>query len=398
MRPPFLRRSGAPLAFAAVLALGGPSAAQSFDVLVSLVADDTLSGEPARDDDVIAHPPGGSAYVLWPRETLSLLAGPGSGGKQIELGDIDALHDRGGPLASDGLLFSLVSDQSGVLDGDIVGFGASGLEVFLAESAFVAAAGATDGNVDVDAFHLDPDGTILFSFAENEASSFLSGDQAGIVGDGDVLLWPAGSPSAQVLYTESQIDAFVAAALGGSASTGDTKGVARDPTTGEVLFVVQAPSDHDGSVFSTAGGGVLLAGHAEADFQFAGDVEFDALTLPAARWPALTISTCCPQPGEQLQATLRNAEPGAIQVFLLSLAAGPPLLATDGWGGLVTADDLLFAKSLATLHAVAADPLGEAQYVLVVPDGLLPLDVVLQVVSLGAPHEAGNPVVIEVAQ
>ena len=230
------------------LALATPAAsAQSFDVLVSTTADAQLgspSGDwPTRDEELFTHAPGDVGRVSWPTETLAALAGdPGATGLHQVFGDVDAVHDRGLIPAERGLYISIATNEHGFLDGDVLRVTPSGFAVYLAEADFMAACGATDGNVDVDAFHLEADGRVLFSFAEDEASSFLSGDDPGVIADGDVLTWLPGVTTADLIYTESAIDGLVSQALGSATVTGEVKGLARHPVTEAVLFTVQSPS------------------------------------------------------------------------------------------------------------------------------------------------------------
>lgn len=388
------------------LALLAPAPwAQGYDVLVSLSADDTLPGGPVRDQDLVLHAPGVPAHVAWPSETLSLLAGDGGSGNWPVPGDVDAVHDAGGPTADAGLYLSLAADEAGFKDGDLLRAGPGGFAVFLSEAQFIAAAGATDGNVDLDAVQIDADGSILFSFADNEASSFLSGDDAGVVKDGDVLLWPAGAPAAVMLMTESQVNQMVSAALGSATllSTTDTTALARDPHTGAVLFAVQSPTANDASVFSTALGGVLVEGHAEADFGFGGSPEIDALSLAASRFPAVTVSASKPAAGAGLDVRLADASPGVPHLVLAALALDAPQPQLAGWGGFVLAQDALLDAcwTLSNVLLIVPGAAGAGGLSATVPPGQPPVDVVLQVVAppaAGQPARASNPLVLEFAQ
>jgi hypothetical protein len=271
--------------------------AQVPNLLVSLTSDDSLPSELVFDEELVFHAPGAPAHVAWPSATLALLAGDGNGVQALHtlLNDVDALHlSNDGPTAAQALYVSMPVDQAGFLDGDVLRFGPGGLEIYIPESFFVLLTGASDGNVDVDAFHEDPDGTLVFSFADNENSVVLSGDNPGVIGDGDVLVWDPATALATILYTESQINAMVSAALGVTTSTTDTTGLARDPASGELLFSVLSPTAEDATVFSTAGGGSRLAGHEEASFGFTGSPELDALTVASWRFPSLTVSNDAP--------------------------------------------------------------------------------------------------------
>lgn len=388
----------------AFLALAS-AAAPAQDVLVSLSSDGAVGGQAVRDQDLLHHASGGVARVAWPSETLALFAGDLSGNGVAEVfGDVDALHDAGpdgGPTALGGLHLSLLSNQDGFLDGDVLRAGPGGFTVRWPESHFVGLVGASDGEIDVDAVHVDDDGSLLFSLAENEDSTLLSGDAAGVVADGAILSWSPGDAAATILFTESEVDGLVSAALGAATSIGDVKGLARDPGNGAVLFSVQSPSAHDASVFTTAGGGTLWSGHEEADFGYEGAAEHDALTIARSAFPSLTVSSSRPQADETLVVTLQGAQPGQAWILLAALGVeDTPSLGLDGWGGLVLAPDALFATMLAAAGnlVMLPDGAGAATFADALGPSVPAIDVVLQAVSPAPTLSSTNPVLIELGQ
>ena len=388
---------------AALLVLTSLAAAQ-LEFVVSLTSDNSLDGAPVRDQDIVHHVAGQPAWVSWPSETLALVAGDAGGdGLHDHFGDVDALHDAGpGVTALEGLYLSLISNEAGFRDGDVLRATPLGFEVHLAEEHFVNILAAVDAEIDVDAVWLGADGSVIFSLAEDEASSQLSGDDPGVVADGDILYWAPGDPLASIMFTEADVDAMVTLALGGgSQSTGDTKGLTVDPDTGAVLFSVQSPSAHDGSVFSTEGGGQLVLGHMEEDFGWGGAAELDALSVAGSRFAALTVSSERPQPGDDLVISLAGAEAGTPWVVLAALSLqSPPSLALEGWGGLVLTQDGLLASTLASAPFLTITPDGTGKGALMVPLGLdlMPADVVLQAVSPTSNPAASNPLILELAQ
>jgi hypothetical protein len=390
------------LAGLALLAAGGEARCQSPDVLVSLSADDALPGGTVRDQDLVFHGPGSGTYVSWPSETFALYTAQTVQNLHPAFTDIDAIHERpSGSLASQRLLFSIGTDEAGFKDGDIIALGAGGeFEVHTAEAAFIAAAGITDGNVDIDAYELDTDGSVLFSFGDNEASSFLSGDTPGLVKDGDVLSWPAGSALAEMVYTEPQINAFVTQALGVAATTTDTTGLARDPVSGVLLFSVQSPTNHDATVFSAAQGGSVLPGHSEADFGFTGAPELDALCVAFHRHPSVATSVAKPAPGDTIVLQLSGATPGFPHLAFVSLTLGPTQFPLSGWGGFVLAQDALLSAALsgASLLLIVPDGAGRGTLSSTLPLNIGPNDVVVQVVSPGPDLASSNPLVLELVQ
>jgi len=246
---------------------------------------------------------------------------------------------------------------------------------------------------------LDDDGSVLFSLADNEESSFLSGDVQGQIRDGDILYWPAGLPTSSILVTESQVDAIVSFALGTNVTTTDTTGLARHPVSGELLFCVLSPTAQDATVFSVAGGGSIVSGHAEAQLGFAAP-ELDALTVAVSRFPALTVNLARPQPGETLRLAVNGAGPGLPIMALAAHGIVPGGLSAAGWGGLVLAHDALFQATLALpgVYLGVSDALGAASVELEVPAGFPPLDVVFQAIELGPTARVGNPLIVQFSQ
>jgi hypothetical protein len=376
--------------------------AQQYDVLISLSGDDVLPSGPVRDQDIVLQPTGQVAHVMYPSETLSLLAGDKGTGNWPVFTDIDAVADVGGATADQGLYISISSDEAGFKDGDVIKCGPGGMTVWRTELAFMTATGCTDGNVDLDALQIDADGTIVFSFADNEASSFLSGDGTGIIKDGDVLTWAPGALTAQILYTETQINALVKHALNSSTavSTTDTKDVAREPFTGALLFAVQSPTSDDATVFSDANGGSIVAGHAESDLGFTVGPEIDALSVAVSHFPALTVSNGKPQAGDPLTLSLTDAWPGLPHIVLASLSGGNSKPALSGWGACVLQPDALLFSTWHGAMLIVPDATGAGSVTTILPPGIPATDIVVQAVAppfAGVPRGT-NPIVIELAQ
>ncbi len=396
-------RGPASLALLALCAVSTPSVhAQSFGVHVSTSSDAQISGLVIADEEVLTRNMQGMMYVSVPTEASSAMVGElTTSGLHHVFGDVDALHEGGGYPVGSELFLSLVSNEAGYLDGDVLrGTPASGFSVFLGEADFVMACGLTDGNADIDAFHKDGDGSVFFSFAEDEDSSFLSGDTPGVVADGDILKWNPFLGSADVFHRESEVGAFVSQALGSATSIGDVKGVARNPLTGALLFTVQSPSSHDASIFTDAGGGELMEGYAEASWGFSSATEFDALSVATNLWPSLDTSDSMPAAGASGSLKVDGADPGEAYIIFAALSLGPSQVVTAGWGGLVLSADALFLGSLnqLALRTVVTDSLGQAQLGFTIPTGVPATDIFVQAVAAASPHPATNPLVIEVAQ
>jgi len=373
----------------------------TFDILFSLTSDATLSGQSIEDEEVMLHRVGALSRLAWPGETFSALMNDPDGGSLHHLfGDVDAIHDPGLGGPGGEFLFSISVNEQGFLDGDVLGVVDGGYEIVIAEADFLGAAGVDDGNLDIDAIHRYPDGALLFSFAEDESSNLLSGDTAGVIADGDILLWPAGTNFAQMFLTEGQINSLVSNALGSSSSTGDTKGVAVDPFNGDILFTVQSPSAHDGSVFSAGGSGSLVSGHEESGLGFDGAIELDGLSVALTTWATLEVSDPRPAPGSSLILSVNGDQPGAAYIVVWSLSLDVVWAWLPGWGGATLTQDVLFTTSLSQAPAltIVADGLGYATLPLALPAVVPAVDVYMQAFDLGNPHFSSNPLVVEVGQ
>jgi hypothetical protein len=391
---------GLPAAFACLVLAAASTSAQSPTLLVSTTADEDHLFGSVTDGEIVRHVPGWPLRSAWPEATLSLMLGPGgSGDLHLVPGDVDALHDPGDGTPGGGLYFSLATNQGGWLDGDVLRVGPDGLEVAWSEQTLVAALGVVDGGLDVDALLVEPEG-VLLSLAENEDSSLLSGDVPGEIHDGDVLGFDPGTGAVWHVLTESQVGDLVSAALGAATSPGDLKGLARDPADGELLFCVQSPSAHDGSVFRSAMGGSLLPGHEELDFGFQGSGELDALGVAVSEWPSLVPSTLQPAAGTSVSFQTEGAQPGEPCVLLLALGHVPAWFDMAGYGGLVLEQDALFDVSLKAFPSLAAfaDGMGTVSWGFDVPTVLQPEDIVAQSFSLVPPYAASNPILVEAGQ
>ncbi|GJM20377.1 MAG: hypothetical protein DHS20C15_02920 [Planctomycetota bacterium] len=371
-----------------------------FAVLFSTSAAAELAEHPVSDQELLSHAPSEGTRIAYPLATLLPFFGENTSQVHTLPGDLDAVHDPG-HFASDGeLLLSFASDAQGFKDGDAVRLSSSGAEIAFPEQLFVLITGASDDNVDLDALQVDADGALIFSFNENEDSTLLSGDEAGVIADGDVLRWETGAGQAELLFTESEIDAMVSAALGVAVSTGDTKSLARHPQSGALLFSVQSPSAHDASVFSSAEGGSLLVGYSEEQLGFLDSEELDALSVRGPAYPVLRADELRPAAGSEVSVDLQGAEPGSLQLLLMSLGNAAPWVSTSGWGGVVLVDDPMFQHSVMVSGVLfrVADASGRAQWQLNIPLGFPALDVIAQSFELGSELRASNPILVEGGQ
>ncbi len=248
----------------------------------SLTDNEDLSGKAIGKEEIVTYEEGSGTRLLFSNEGFAFMIGDNNGDGIEEIpSDIDAFHVElipGSSLPS-AMFFSTKTSCIGVHDGDLFRFHETGgIELYMDEPYFVTVSGASDGNVDVNAFTRSSSGQIYFSFADDENSSLLSGSQPGIVKDGCIICINT-QGTASVLYTEDMVSDMVSNALGKQYSIIDVQGLSYDDANEQLLFSVQSPTSHDGSVFSDQGGGTLLAGYDEASFGFSGEVEIDALSL-----------------------------------------------------------------------------------------------------------------------
>jgi hypothetical protein len=234
-----------------------------------------------------------------------------------------------------------------LLDGDVVLLGADGtLAVAWSEAQLVAAFGCTDGNVDVDALKVLPDGTLMVSFADNEASSILSTDQANVITDGSVVSWNPATGSVSVILTEGNVDALVSHALGKATATGDTKSITVD-STGELVFTVQSPSSDDATLFSAANNGSVYL--AESALGLPSTAEIDAFDfVPATCDFLVSHASSTAIPSTAALSVDFDGAPNRSFVLLLGLARGDSdAFPVPGFKGLaLPVNDPLFLLSL----------------------------------------------------
>src|SRR5262245_42999716 len=145
-----------------VLSLAFPSAAQGPRVVVSTTDDVPPAAGlafPATDADLMVI---GSGQPVEPH----FMGGHFQGSTGFLPTDIDAFTRLPGPQPgrAESLVFSLLSNEAGFLDGDILGLASNGGAVMLLSELDVATAlGASGANIDVDALSYDDQGRILFS-------------------------------------------------------------------------------------------------------------------------------------------------------------------------------------------------------------------------------------------
>jgi hypothetical protein len=304
-------------------------------------------------------------------------------------GDIDALSvidPWAEPTPAD-LVFSLLADEGGFEDGDLLRRRADGtIEVWYSEANLRAILGTTSTSVDVDALAIGAQGEIWFSLASD-----LSASAIGPIADGDVLVIDA-QGSLRRAYSEPDLQRIAESARGGALTAIlDCIEVCFDPADGVLAFVVQSPSDLDASAIRVDGR--FVTGFEEADWGFTSAVELDALTLWRGRCAPAPRLHCTPSAlpfGSFGGCTIEGGTPGGL--FLLVLGARPgQILAQPALGGfgalLVDEADPVFASFAARWSELLGvfDAQGRAAFP-IRGEALLsaPFDLTLQALDLGA--------------
>jgi hypothetical protein len=212
--------------------------------------------------------------------------------------------------SADSIAFSLLSNQGGFLDGDVLGLApGGGFEVIVSEAELLGALGLPAANVDVDALDFDVQGCLLFSL-----QSDLMGTVLGDVADGDVLCYEPPLGKIWIERTEAEIQALFTLATGLSASIGDVQAI--DHVAGNLWVVPQAPSSHDGAVLVCTPNPYF---YVDEDGMGLGGAEVDALSLaePNDDVPTFTLEPAAGAPGSPTTVTLRG-QPNTIYIALMA--------------------------------------------------------------------------------
>lgn len=250
-------------------------------------------------------------------------------------GDIDGVAFRStGSLAGHrtGLLFSLLSNEAGFDDGDVLGLALGGaVERVIAEADIAMAMGVPDAALDLDGFDLDAEGRLVFSLQADVAGTML-----GDVSRGDVLRMEGpGAISRLFTLDEVQFALDMAAANAGlsSGALGDVHGVAVDGE--DVYVVVQSPSALDGAVVRL---GLVPAIVADEAAMGLGGAELDALAIVPDAFDvgAIALDQHTTIPGTMVHGEGHGFAPGApVALMMVGHPGGGYDTGLPGFGDLL---------------------------------------------------------------
>ncbi len=340
----------AALASAAVLGAGEarPVEAAGAKLLASTESDaESASGKlgSIHDEDVLLFDSGPASWIG--HQSWRILVGDADGDGRFddEPSEVDALavalDAPARPTAFD-LLVSFSADRSfpsgaKARDGDVIRLGPGGtFTVFVSEDQFAAA--TSTSSIDVDAFAIAPDGTLYFSFAEDETTTaaHLVAENGGseTLDEACVFQIRPSDSQAHLYLSPASFLAMVNHAIGSSLTTvGDVQGLDFDPDVpGALLFAVSSKSRGvEGTVFTTANGGsVAVVGGVEMrgdSMGFTEEETLDAIAVVADAARPLSIraaeTSVSVSASEYAEFAISGGTPGGVVIVLAAPAVFP---------------------------------------------------------------------------
>jgi hypothetical protein len=269
--------------------------------------------------------------------------------------DVDAVARIPGavPGSAESLAFSLLSNEGGVKDGDVIVLdGLGGMRPFVTEDTILAAIGRTDADIDLDGIAFDEGGLLLFSLQSDLDNTVL-----GSLADGDILRLELNGGLTRVL-SEAEVQTRFTLATGSTGSIGDVNGI--EWVGGEPWVTTQGPSSWDGAVVAVGVSPIVLLDETLVGL---GGAELDALSYarPGDEIPSFSTNVIGGSAGDSLLVDFFGS-PNAGQLVLFSGAASTYSTPTAGGFGSLYLDpsDMWFQSTLSNLGAnfVALDATG----------------------------------------
>jgi hypothetical protein len=265
------------------------------------------------------------------------------------------------------------------------------------ESVLIAAIGATDGNIDVDAIAFGPDGSLYFSLAEDETV----GPNLVVMQDETVFVLPPGATTASVYFTATQMEGFAQHALSITTAIGDVMSL--EYLDGDLLFSVQSPSANDATILSTKNGGEIWNGYKESALGLGATAELDAIAFyNGPEFASLDVEPQAPAQAAPIDIAIDGLTPSQPFLLLLSgtIAPNGSGVGAPGFGALVASPfDPLFVLAAANAPALMgiADAAGVGHFSSVAPlTGGQQIDIAVQAFD-GGSSRFSAPVVVELA-
>lgn len=310
---PGARRGASSVPFVRSLALlsvlAPLAAAQRTRVAVSTTDDvPTAAGFPVGDGDLVVVEPG---MPVAPH----FLGGHFQASCGFTPGDVDAFTRLPGtrPGTAESLAFSLLSNEGGFLDGDVLALThGGGVAILVSELELATALGMPGENLDVDAVTYDEHGDLLFSLTTDHLSATF-----GAISDGDILRLDAGFVVTREL-SEADVQTRFTQATGLADAILDVQ--ALEWEGGELWCAVQSPSRHDGSVVRLNGIPAVMVDETTIGL---GGAEIDALgpIRPGDEVPCFRMEPGAALPGDTLTVEAYG-EPGALLMVLMAGNSG----------------------------------------------------------------------------
>jgi hypothetical protein len=230
----------------------------------------------------------------------------------FEPSDIDGFALRPGiqgPAHRSSMAFSLLTNEGGFRDGDILGLAqGGGATVLVSEDALLGILGVPMASLDVDALAYDDTGRMHFSI-----QGFLTGTVLGDVENGDILrIEPDGSVTR--VQTEDEVQGAFVQATGLADLIGDVHGL--EYLGGNLYVATQGPSDVDGSLLRLGlQPGIVTP---EDSFGLLG-AELDAIAYlgTSAPWPSVSLGQAAGSLGAIVRGGGQGFTPGAPILILL---------------------------------------------------------------------------------